>query len=147
MPGISKDRKVVVDLGEAIAVYIRDYVFDGDWDKQIAWTIAYAPPERAEDEPSWFEELRQFEIEMGVNLNEALKEIGWELPVSRGMRARFWQLPSRWKADPDRYRADRPLADAVADALREAVRELENLTLPPPYRYQRTARRRPRPNT
>lgn len=100
MPKISRDGKVLLDPAEALAVYLREELFDGDWDRHIAWTRAYGSPEQTAEDPAFIEELRAFEVAMSVNLRDALKQMGWGVPLPPEVREDLLRPPSERTIDP-----------------------------------------------
>lgn len=100
MPKISEDGKLLLSPAEALAVYLREELFDGDWERHLAWTRATGSPEQKAEDPAFIQELRAFEIAMGVNLREPLKEMWSLVPLPQDVRDDLLRPASERTIDP-----------------------------------------------
>ena len=55
-----------------ISVMLRDTLFDGDWEKKIAWTENQGSPQQRTDDLPFSRSLQEFERRYGVNLTDLL---------------------------------------------------------------------------
>lgn len=55
-----------------IAVMLRDTLFDGDWEKKIAWTENQGTPQQRAHDLPFARSLQEFERRYGVNLSDLL---------------------------------------------------------------------------